>query len=76
MRTTLDIDDDVLAAVKELAKTQKSTAGEVISALARKALIQPIATADTPVVDGFPILPHAGTVITAEFINKLLEEDH
>jgi hypothetical protein len=30
MRTTLDIDDDVLAAAKELASAQKKTAGKVI----------------------------------------------
>ncbi|MEW5964409.1 MAG: antitoxin [Pseudomonadota bacterium] len=38
MRTTLDIDDDVLAAVKERARAEKRTAGEVLSDLARKAL--------------------------------------
>ena len=38
MRTTLDIDDDVLAAAKELARKRGSTAGAVISALARHAL--------------------------------------
>jgi len=30
MRTTLDIDDDVLAAAKELAAGQKTTAGKMI----------------------------------------------
>ncbi len=75
MRTTLDIDDDVLAAAKELASGQKTTAGKVISDLVRKALTQPIAAAGLPVVDGFPILPHAGKLITVEFIDKLLEED-
>lgn len=38
MRTTLDIDDDVLNAAKQLAKKRNSTAGEVISGLARIAL--------------------------------------
>jgi hypothetical protein len=38
MRTTLDIDDDVLQAAKELAATRKMTAGKVISELARQAL--------------------------------------
>jgi hypothetical protein len=75
MRTTLDIDDDVLAAAKELASGQKTTAGKVISDLVRKALTQPIAAAGLPVVDGFPILPHAGKLITVAFIDKLLEED-
>ena len=35
MRTTLTIDDDVLAAAKGLASRQKKTLGEVVSELAR-----------------------------------------
>lgn len=38
MRTTLDIDVDVLAVAKELAASQRKTAGKVISELARKGL--------------------------------------
>ena len=38
MRTTLDIDDDLLAAAKKLARRQGATAGEVVSRLLRHAL--------------------------------------
>lgn len=38
MRTTLSIDDDVLAAAKEIARTDRKSLGRVISALARAAL--------------------------------------
>lgn len=38
MRTTLDIDDVVLAAAKEIARTRGETTGMVISELARKGL--------------------------------------
>src|SRR4051794_6106226 len=38
MRTTLDIDDDLLAAAKELARREKTTAGEVVSRLLRQSL--------------------------------------
>jgi hypothetical protein len=38
MRTTLDIDQDVLAAVKEISMSENSTAGKVLSRLARLAL--------------------------------------
>lgn len=38
MRTTLDIDDSVLAAAKEIAGASNSSAGAVISDLARKGL--------------------------------------
>jgi hypothetical protein len=38
MRTTLDLDEDVLQAAKELASVRGHTTGQVISALARKGL--------------------------------------
>jgi Arc/MetJ family transcription regulator len=38
MRTTLDIDDDLLAAAKEISRLQGQTAGQVVSALMRRAL--------------------------------------
>jgi hypothetical protein len=38
VRTTLDLDPDVLQAVKELATARRSTAGKVLSELARKSL--------------------------------------
>lgn len=41
MRTTLDIDDDVLAAAKDLAKSEGRTVGQIISELARRALTTP-----------------------------------
>jgi predicted transcriptional regulator len=42
MRTTLSIDDDVLYAVKSLARRQRRSAGEVLSELARQALQAPV----------------------------------
>jgi len=38
MRTTLDIEDDVLAAAKELARRQGTSAGRMVSRLLRAAL--------------------------------------
>jgi hypothetical protein len=38
MRTTLDIEDDVLAAVKEQARRQGLSAGQVVSRLLRAAI--------------------------------------
>ena len=74
MRTTLDIDDDVLSAAKELAAAQKSTAGQVISNLARQTLTRP---ADGPLVyrNGFLMLPSRGGVVTSELVKRLAEED-
>ncbi len=81
MRTTLDIDDDVLSAAKELAKAENSTAGEVISGLARKALTGDAATGrGTAAVhgllyeDGWYVLPSRGGIVTNELIDKIQEE--
>jgi len=38
VRTTLDIDDDVLQAARELAENRRRTIGQVVSDLARRAL--------------------------------------
>ena len=38
MRTTLDLDEDILLAAKELARQQRVAAGTVISRLVRQAL--------------------------------------
>ena len=38
MRTTLDIDDDLLEAAKELARREGATAGQVVSRLLRRSL--------------------------------------
>ena len=74
MRTTLDIDDDdVLSAAKDLATAQRTTAGKVISDLARKALTQPLGTGVT-CHHGFHVLPKRGGVVTTELIDRLAEE--
>ena len=54
MRTTLNIDDDVLQAAKELAAVRGLTAGRVLSDLARTALAP-----DRPanMRNGVPLLP-------------------
>mgnify|MGYP003467935980 CR=1 FL=1 len=74
MRTTLDIDDPVLEAVKELARRQGSTAGRVASDLIRRALTQPVAGAPGPASAlGFrPIpAPDASERVSNEQVNRL-----
>jgi hypothetical protein len=75
MRTTLDIADDVLQAVKELAAVREQTAGEVLSALARKGLIAPEPRGRTR--NGVPLLPrrpaHADRP-TMKVVNQLRED--
>lgn len=78
MRTTLDIDDDVLQAAKERARRDKKTTGEVISELARSALTTPpqgLAARLPKAVYGFRPFPKRGGVVTNELIDKLREDD-
>lgn len=77
MRTTIDIEDDVLLAVKELARRRKTTAGKVLSELARVALRQgPHAdsTADPVETYGFEPFPTRGGLVTNDMIDRLREE--
>lgn len=78
MRTTLDIDNDVLQAAKERARREKRTAGQVISALARQALNAPPQTtaARAPkALYGLRPFPKRGVLVTNELIDKLREDD-
>ena len=77
MRTTLDIEDDVLQAAKELALQEGSTAGQVISKLARRGLTAPSTRpARSPVIrGGVPLLPSRGEVITLEHIQQLMDKE-
>lgn len=78
MRTTIDIADDVLFAVKERARREKRSAGEVLSELAREALTdrgQPGEVAEPKSFYGFAPLPHRGPAVSNELIDRLREED-
>jgi hypothetical protein len=74
MRTTLSIDDDILATAKELATTERKTVGEVISALARRALRPPETLQKTR--NGVPLLKvnPDNPRVTSELVHQLREE--
>jgi hypothetical protein len=82
MRTTLDIDDDILQAAKELARAEKKTAGQVLSELARKGLTQAPASgfgeeaAPAYVMkDGwYQFTGRERVVVTKELVDRLIEE--
>ncbi|HYY28847.1 MAG TPA: hypothetical protein VE860_12910 [Chthoniobacterales bacterium] len=80
MRTTLDIDDDVLQAAKELARPEHKTAGRIVSELARRSLTEAKYTssrklAAKEVFLGFRPFARRGTIITNEMIDRLREEE-
>ena len=74
MRTTLVIDDDVLSAAKEIAATERKSVGEVISLLARRALVPAVSQRKTR--NGIPLLKVRGGTrkVTSELVHQLREE--
>lgn len=55
MRTTIDLDDDILQAAKELAASRGATIGRMVSELARRGLARD--AAGQSVRNGVPLLP-------------------
>ena len=79
MRTTLNIDDDVLIAVKEVAARESRPAGDVVSELLRRSLAgggreMSDIGAETEPEFGFRPFPKRGGVVTNELIDRLREE--
>ena len=81
MRTTLDIDDDLLAAAKELARREGATAGQVVSRLLRRSLTGGPAPATAsrprhkPVAGFVPFPAKPGTVTTNEQVDALRDAE-
>ena len=73
MRTTLNIEDDVLRAAKEIAQQRKTTVGRVLSDLARKSLTRKAPVSKKNGLPLFPIQPEA-QVVTLELVNQLRDE--
>jgi hypothetical protein len=85
MRTTLQLDDDVLAAARVLARQKRTNLGAVISELARQALVTPTppnhsarstSGADPAHRNGLPLLPWKaeGAPVDLELVNSLRDE--
>ncbi|RCW40826.1 ribbon-helix-helix CopG family protein [Halopolyspora algeriensis] len=77
MRTTLRLDDDVLAAVQERARREKRSAGQVLSELARQALTRSGHPTETwgSGHHGFRPLPHRGAAVSNALIDQLREDE-
>jgi len=74
MRTTLQIDNDVLRVARSLAQAERKTVGQVISELARKGL-RP--RQQDPESSGFPVfdVPREAIPITFEMVQEAEEGD-
>jgi hypothetical protein len=73
MRTTIDLDEDIVRTAKALAAAKKVTLSRVVSDLVRKGLEpEPI---QYTYRNGFPVLPRrpGGQPVTSEHVAELLE---
>jgi len=77
VRTTLNIEPDILQAAKEIAAKEKTTAGAVLSRLAKRGLAAPASATSPPlkIRNGIPVIPARGRVITLEHVRRILDEE-
>lgn len=73
MRTTLEIDDDLLSAARELAAIEERSLGSVVSDLLRRGL----APAKLDIEGDLPVIqvPAGSPPITPEMVRRSLDED-
>ena len=73
MRTTLDLDDDVLSAARELARNRNASIGAVISELARAGM----RPSSVQIIDGLPIIRARpdSTIITSDMVSRALNDE-
>lgn len=76
MRTTINIDDDVLETVKAVASRDRKPVGQVVSAMLRRA-VEPAASAPRRMRNGIPLFPVSSkaSVVTPELVKELLEDE-
>lgn len=78
MRTTIDIEDDVLLAAKELARLKNVSAGKIISSLLRSALAGDANSKlaiETKGIGGFRPFLARGTMVGNEQVNALRDQE-
>jgi len=79
MRTTLDIDEDVLLATKAIAQRERVSAGQVVSRLLRQAMTQgsspDLSVKDAAAHYGFRPFAARGVLVTDEQVSDLRERE-
>jgi hypothetical protein len=74
MRTTLNVDDDILEVAKDMAYIRQISVGEAVSILARSGLNAPVGTRRDP-ISGLWVfdLPDDAPVLTSEMVERAQE---
>jgi hypothetical protein len=75
MRTTLDVDEDILSVAKSLASERGQSLGRVLSDLARRGLARPSEPLEFR--NGIPMLPRkpGAQPVTSQHVRELLESE-
>ncbi len=71
MRTTLNVDDDVLLAARQRAALEGTSVGEALSAMAREGLRS---AKSRRTRNGVQLIPNAKRRVTPEIVQELLDE--
>jgi len=74
MRTTINLDDDVLELLKDYAENRSVALGKAASELVRRGLEAPV---QTRVINGFHavVLPANSPTVTSNKVKQLLEDE-
>lgn len=76
MRTTMDLEDDVVLVAKAVAAARGVSIGKAVSSLVRESLARPVSFESA---DGFPVMPALppgiGEPLTPERVAELLDDD-
>lgn len=85
MRTTIDIDDDILATAKEIAKKERVSTGAVVSRLARSGFYADRVAAQSAksseietrikTRNGVPVFPPTGSIVTDQSVRQIREDE-
>lgn len=78
MRTTLNIDDDILAAIKDLAQKERVSAGRILSRLARESLTSRNFQQGSSVqksVTGFRPFPPRKKFVSSAQVDRLRDDE-
>ena len=81
MRTTLDLEPDVLLQARQIAQMQRTSIGKTVSRLLRERFQSPLQPEEAPDANGFiyrngfAVLPSRGETISAEHVQRLMDEE-
>lgn len=77
MRTTIELDDQILEVVRDLAHVENRSMGKVLSDFAREALIKRVPPAGLLKRNGVPLLPRrpGAAPVTMELIDRIREDE-